>query len=235
MFRQCHITVVIPALDEQASIGTVIQEIPNYVDQIIVVDNNSQDATRAIAETAGARVIGESHKGYGRACLTGIEAAGETDIIAFINGGYSDYPADLNSLIEPVAAGECDLAIGCRRDVCGVPKGRFRHQHWGTKLACWTIWLLYRYRVEDMGPLRCISLSALKHLRMQDEDFGWTAEMQLKSLQSGQVIMQVPVRYRKRIGRSKISGTVTGTIKAALKIFYWIFRLAVQPYSPRYF
>ena len=229
MIDRCHITVIIPALNEQASIGAVIEELPDYVDQIIVVDNHSEDATRAVAEQAGARVVAQARKGYGRACLTGIAKAGKTDIYAFINGGYSDYPDDLDGLIRPVVAGECDLAIGCRRDEPGVPKGRFKHQRLGTQMACLTIWLLHGYRFDDLGPLRCISKSALEHLKMQDENFGWTVEMQVKALRAGQTILQVPVRYRKRIGRSKISGTLQGTLRAGYKIFYWIFRLAVTP------
>ena len=229
MIDRSHITVIIPALNEQASIGAVIEEIPDYVDQIIVVDNHSKDATRAVAEQAGARVVAQARQGYGRACLTGIAKAGKTDIYAFINGGYSDYPDDLDGLIRPVVAGECELAIGCRRDAPGVPKGRFKHQRLGTRLACLTIWLLHRYRFEDLGPLRCISKAALDHLDMQDENFGWTVEMQVKALRAGQTILQVPVRYRKRIGRSKISGTLRGTLGAGYKIFFWIFRLAIAP------
>ncbi len=234
MIERRHITVIIPALNEQASIGAVIEEIPSYVDQVVVVDNDSSDATWTIAAASGARVVGESRKGYGRACLTGIQAAGNTDIFAFINGGYSDYPEDLDTLIRPVAADLCDLAIGCRRDEPGVPKGRFQHQQWGTRLACLTIWMLHRYRFEDMGPLRCISAPALAHLQMQDEDFGWTAEMQVKALKAGLRIIQVPVRYRKRIGRSKISGTVRGSLMAGYKIFFWIFRLWFAPQPARY-
>lgn len=235
MLDRRHITVIIPALNEQASIGAVIEEIPGYVDQIVVVDNDSHDATRAVAEAAGARVVGESRKGYGRACLTGIEAAGNTNVIAFINGGYSDFPEDLDDLIRPVVSGECDLAIGCRQDAPDVPKGRFKHQQWGTRLACLTIWMLYRYRFDDLGPLRCISVPALAHLQMQDENFGWTAEMQVKALKTRQRILQVPVRYRKRIGRSKISGTLRGSLMAGYKIFYWIFclRFASEPKSYR--
>lgn len=225
MIDQQHITVIIPALNEQASIERVINEIPKYTDRIIVVDNDSQDATRELSENAGARVVSEPKRGYGRACLTGIETAGNTDVIAFINGGYSDCPEDLDKLIKPVATGNCDLAIGCRRDDPLVPRGRFTHQKWGTQLVCITIRLLHGYRFEDLGPLRCISHPALLDLQMQDEDFGWTVEMQLKAAKSGKTILQVPVRYRKRVGKSKISGTVRGSLMAGCKMFYWVFRL----------
>ena len=227
MIDQCHITVIIPALNEQASIVSVISELPGYIDQIIIVDNDSSDQTRVVSENAGATVISESRKGYGRACLSGIESTGDTDIFAFINGGYSDYPEELDKLIRPVAAGRCDLAIGCREDDPAAPKGRFVHQRLGTRMACLTIRLLHGYNFADLGPLRCISRSTLAHLQMQDEDFGWTVEMQLKAARAGAVILQVPVRYRKRIGKSKISGTLRGTVMAGYKIFYWIFRLAV--------
>ena len=225
MIDQQHITVIIPALNEQASIAKVIEEIPDYVDQIIVVDNDSQDATREISENAGAEVVSEPKRGYGRACLSGIDAAGNTDVIAIINGSYSDYPDDLDKLIKPVISDNCDLAIGCRQDDPTVPRGRFTHQQLGTKLACITIRLLHGYRFEDLGPLRCISRSALMQLQMQDEDFGWTVEMQLKAAKLGQTILQIPVRCRRRVGKSKISGTVRGSLMAGYKIFYWIFKL----------
>ena len=225
MIDQQHITVIIPALNEQASIAKVIEEIPDYVDQIIVVDNDSQDATREISENAGAEVVSEPKRGYGRACLSGIDVAGNTDVIAFINGSYSDYPDDLDKLIKPVISDNCDLAIGCRQDDPTVPRGRFTHQQLGTKLACITIRLLHGYRFEDLGPLRCISRSALMQLQMQDEDFGWTVEMQLKAAKLGQTILQIPVRCRRRVGKSKISGTVRGSLMAGYKIFYWIFKL----------
>ena len=225
MIDQRHISVIIPALNEQASIAKVIEEIPDYVDQIIVVDNNSQDATREISEKAGARVVSEPKRGYGKACLTGIDAAGDSDIFAFVNGSYSDYPEDLDKLIRAVDSEKCDLAIGCRQDDPSVPRGRLTHQKLGTQLACFTIRLLHGYRFEDLGPLRCISRPALMQLQMQDEDFGWTVEMQLKAAKFGQTILQVPVRYRKRVGKSKISGTLRGSLMAGYKIFYWIFRL----------
>ncbi len=225
MIDEQHITVIIPALNEQAAIGRVINEIPNYVDRIIVVDNDSQDATQEISENAGARVVSEPKRGYGRACLTGIEAAGTTDVIAFINGSYSDYPEDLDRLIRPVVSGNCDLAIGCRQDDPSVPQGRFTHQKWGTQLVCITIRILHGYKFEDLGPLRCISRSVLLELQMQDEDFGWTVEMQLKAAKSGKTILQVPVQYRKRVGKSKISGTLRGSLMAGYKMFYWVFRL----------
>ena len=180
-----------------------------------------------MSENAGASVVSEPREGYGRACLSGIASAGDTDIFAFINGSYSDYPDDLDKLIRPVVAGRCDLAIGCRQDDAAQPKGRFAHQKLGTRMACLTIRLLHGYNFEDLGPLRCISRPLLDHIQMQDEDFGWTVEMQLKAARAGAIVLQERVRYRKRIGKSKISGTLRGSLMAGYKIFYWIFLLAV--------
>ena len=161
MLNQKHVTVIIPALNEEQSIAKVIGEIPNCVDQILVVDNDSQDATAELAEQAGARVVRESSKGYGMACLTGIRESGKTDILAFVDGGYSDYPEQLEDLIESVANNRCDLAIGCRQEDSSKPRGRFRHQKWGTKLVCLMIQLLHGFRFEDLGPMRCIKANTL--------------------------------------------------------------------------
>ena len=228
MLNQNHVTVIIPALNEEQSIAKVIGEIPNCVDQILVVDNDSQDATAELAEQAGAKVIRESRKGYGMACLTGIRESGKTDILAFVDGGYSDYPEQLEDLIESVANNRCDLAIGCRQVDSSKPRGRFRHQQWGTKLVCLTIQLLHGFRFEDLGPMRCIKESSLIHLNMEDRDFGWTVEMQLKAAKAGFTILQIPVDYRKRLGKSKISGTLKGSLMAGYKMFYWIIRLAIS-------
>ncbi|MDE0309829.1 MAG: glycosyltransferase family 2 protein [Acidiferrobacterales bacterium] len=225
MIDQQHIAVIIPALNEQASIGRVISEIPSYVDRIIVVDNDSIDATKEVSENAGAVVVDEPKRGYGKACLTGIAAAGDSDVIAFINGSYSDYPQDLDKLIRPVVSGSCDLAIGCRQDDPLAPGGRFAHQKLGTQMVCLAIRVLHGYRFEDLGPLRCISHRVLRELQMEDEDFGWTVEMQLKAAKSGKTVLQIPVQYRKRVGQSKISGTLRGSLMAGCKMFYWVFRL----------
>ncbi len=136
MINHRHITVIIPALDEEESISRVIHDIPDCVDQILVVDNASQDATAVRAAQAGARVVHEPQKGYGKACLTGILVSGDTDILAFIDGDYSDYPEDLVRLLEPVAYRQCDLSIGCRQEDGDTPGGLFRHQRWGTQMAC---------------------------------------------------------------------------------------------------
>ncbi len=221
-----HVSVIIPVLNEEQAIAKVIGDMPECVDRVIVVDNNSTDATAKVARQSGAVVVSESHAGYGPACLRGVAEAGRSDILAFVDGGCRDYPEDLVKLLKPVAYGRCDLAIGCRRDESAGSKGRKIHQHMGTSLACLMIRLIYGVRFEDLGPMRCITKKRLGQLKMRDKRFGWTTEMQLKALIHGMEIMQVPVRYRQRIGKSKISGTLSGSLMAGSDIFYWIFRLA---------
>ena len=227
MIKHQHVTVIIPALNEEKAIPEVLRNIPVCIDQTIVIDNDSTDKTAEAAVRFGAKVIREPRKGYGRACLTGIDAAGATDIFAFLDGGRRDYPDDLVELLELVANGDCQLAIGCRRDESNESRGRLAHQKLGTQLACWCINVIYGVRFSDLGPMRCIAANHLKQLGMVDENFGWTTEMQLKAHLKGMNIIEIPVRSRARIGTSKISGTVRGTMFAGCKIFYWIFRLAL--------
>ena len=233
MLNGQHITVVIPALNEENSIAAVIEDLPDCVDQVIVADSESEDATAIVAAEAGALVVSEAKRGYGNACLAGIHAAGDTDIFAFIGGGYADYPEQLRTLLEPVSLHRADLVLGCRQQDNQTKRGRFAHQQFGTHLACLMIWLIYRKRFEDLGPMRCIRSETLARINMTDRDYGWTTEMQLKALQAGAAILEMPVDCRKRIGRSKISGTIKGTLLAGYKIFYWIFRLAIFPMSRR--
>ena len=229
------ISVVIPALNEENAIAKVIADIPKtvctfdghtgaIVQEIIVVDNGSTDDTAAIAEQNGARVVAESRKGYGYACLAGI-AALETnppDIVVFLDGDYSDYPADLPRLLEPIFEGRAVLVIGARkaynaRDAL-LPQARF-----GNWLACLLIRRFYGAHYTDLGPFRAIRYSQLLALDMQDKTFGWTIEMQLKAAKQGVPVCEVPVRYRKRIGTSKITGTFTGSVKAGYKILTTLF------------
>jgi len=226
MFLDQLITVIIPALNEQEAVGKVIRELPEFIDQIIVVDNGSIDQTSRVAREAGAAVIYESKKGYGSACQAGIAAIQETDIVAFMDGDYSDYPGEIIQLIEPVARGAAALAIGSRKNSrSSLPN----HQQWGNKFACYLIRLLHGYSFEDLGPMRCLRYELLKDINMSDPDFGWTAEMQLKVSAMGQKIIQIPVNYRNRIGTSKISGTVKGSILAGYKILWWTVRLYLNP------
>ena len=189
------------------------------VQEIIVVDNGSTDDTAAIAEQNGARVVEEPRKGYGYACLAGIAALATTepDIVVFLDGDYSDYPTDLPRLLTPILEGRAGLVIGARkaynaRDAL-LPQARF-----GNWLACLLIRRFFGVHYTDLGPFRAIRYSQLLALNMQDKTFGWTIEMQLKAAKHGIPACEVPVRYRKRIGTSKITGTLTGTVKAGYKI-----------------
>ncbi len=226
MIENQHVTVIIPVLNEEQAIGNVIADVPDCVDQIVVVDGNSTDATVLAAQQSGAKAVVESKRGYGQACWRGIREAGDTDILAFIDGGRRDYPEDLLKLLMPVACGQSDLAIGCRYETSKAARGRKPHQKFGTGLACRLIRRIYGVRFEDLGPMRCLKMDTFHRLGMKDRKYGWTVEMQLKAVIGGMTILQEPVRYRQRVGKSKISGTVCGTVKAGCNIFYWIFRLA---------
>ena len=228
MYLNQHVSVVIPALNEQASIGRVIADIPDYVDQIVVVDNGSIDQTGQIAKTAGAQIVYENRKGYGSACLSGIRSLGKTDLVAFIDGDYSDFPEELTKVIDPVAKKHTGLAIGCRNNVHGKDFKLPLHQAWGNRFACFVIQLLHGYRYQDLGPMRCIRGELLDRLNMSDQNYGWTTEMQLKASGLGETVMQIPVKYRQRIGKSKISGTIKGSLLAGYKILYWTVRLSIN-------
>lgn len=217
------ISVIIPALNEQDAIGLVIRSIPKYVaDEIIVVDNGSTDNTIAMAQREGALVVRENRRGYGAACLKGIASAHEPDIVVFLDGDYSDYPEEMARIVAPIVQDTADLVIGSRMMGGGGKDVLLPQAYFGTKLAVRLIDILYHHRYTDLGPFRAIRFSALKQLDMRDMNFGWTIEMQIKAVQQGLAIMEVPVRYRTRIGSSKISGTVTGTIKAGAKILYTV-------------
>lgn len=224
------ISVVIPALNEENAIAKVIADIPKnvstpdghtgaIVQEIIVVDNGSTDNTAAIAAQNGARIVDEPRRGYGYACLAGITAleAAPPDIVVFLDGDYSDYPADLPRLLQPILEGIADLVIGARKAYNAqealLPQARF-----GNWLACLLIRRFYGVRYTDLGPFRAIRYPQLLMLNMQDKTFGWTVEMQLKAAKQAIPVCEIPVHYRKRIGTSKITGTVTGSIKAGYKI-----------------
>lgn len=220
------ISVIIPALNEEESIGQVISDIPgDIVEEIIVVDNGSNDNTVAVAERLGARVIRESLRGYGAACFRGISMLKkDTDIVVFLDGDYSDYPQDLPAVIKPIITGKADMVIGSR--MSGIrKKGALLPQAvFGNKLATFLIRLFWGYKYTDLGPFRAITYKDLLALNMVDKNFGWTVEMQIKALKKGLQIIEVPVRYRKRIGKSKITGTFSGTVRAGVKIIYTIFK-----------
>jgi len=224
--------VVIPALNEERSIGKVLADIPErFSRRVIVVDNGSTDATARVAREAGATVVREPAAGYGRACLTGLaEAAQEPPgAVIFLDADYSDDPTEMERLAAPLEAGEAELVIGSR--VLGnrepgalAPQARF-----GNWLATRLIRLFFGVRFTDLGPFRAVTWDALRRVEMADRDFGWTVELQVKAARLGIPAVEVPVSYRKRIGRSKITGTVRGTVNAGRKILWVIFREALRP------
>lgn len=222
-----HISVIIPALNEESSIAQVIAEIPDWVDRVIVADNGSTDRTAKRARHAGAVIVDAPEKGYGSACLAGIAAAGTTDIIVFLDGDLADYPDRMANLVDPVITGEAEMVIGSRVPG-GAEAGSLTFaQRFGNRLACFLIRMIWGVKYTDLGPFRAISRTGLEALNMQDRNFGWTVEMQVKAAQSGMRVIEVPVPYRKRIGVSKISGTIRGTLAAGTKIIWVILRSAL--------
>ena len=221
-----HITTIIPALNEEASIGKVIAAIPDWVTEIIVVDNGSSDNTVRVAADAGATVISEPRRGYGQACQTGLEhlrkAVTQPDVIVFLDADYSDYPGEMDLLVDPILSGQAALVIGSRTLRSNPRDSLTPQQRAGNSFACALIRLIWRTRFTDLGPFRAISRSALEQLDLRDRNFGWTVEMQVKASQQKLRIREVPVSYRRRIGQSKISGTVKGTVLAGSKIIYVI-------------
>ena len=222
------VKVVIPAQNEERAIGKVISEIPDWVSEVIIADNGSTDNTAQVAKDHGATVISVPEAGYGRACMGGIAAAGEYDIIVFLDGDASDYPEDMSLLVQPIRDDEADMVIGSR--VLGeLEKGSLTpQQRFGNSLACWLMKLIWKHTYTDIGPFRAISREGLEKLNMEAPTFGWTVEMQIRALKQGLRCQDAPVRYRKRIGKSKISGTVKGVIMAGVYILGTIFAEAVK-------
>lgn len=220
--------VIIPAFNESKSIGRVIADIPNMVTEIIVVDNASTDNTGDFAKEKGATVLRENRKGYGYSCLKGIDyiskKANEKDIIVFLDGDYSDFPGEIGMLITPISSNGYDMVIGSR--VLGErQKGSMLFQQIaGNWLATKLIKLLYKAHFTDLGPFRAITWNALQQINMKDKTFGWTVEMQVKAAKLKLKFTEIPVSYRKRIGVSKVSGTIKGTIMAGYKILLTIFK-----------
>jgi glycosyltransferase involved in cell wall biosynthesis len=220
------IGVVIPALNEVRSIGLVVRAIPSWVDRIIVVDNGSSDGTGAAAQALGATVVVESERGYGAACLAGIAAVGAVDIIVFLDADNSDDPSEMALLVDPIIAGTAAFVVGSRRLGNCEPGALTPQQRFGNALACWLMARIWGRRHTDLGPFRAIRRTALQELGMRDRDFGWTVEMQIEAAVRGIPVTEVPVSYRKRIGTSKISGTVRGVVLAGTKILWVIGRSA---------
>ena len=214
------IAVIIPALDEEEAIGHVLEEIPDVVTAVTVADNGSTDRTAEVARAAGARVVTETRRGYGRACLAGLGAETDADVIVFLDADRSDYPEEIHLLLAPILAGNADFALGYR---CGV--GRPLSARLGTAFCVSLINLIWRTQYRDLGPFRAITRSALERLRMADQTWGWTIEMQVKAAEAGLRTQEVPVRQRPRIGHSKISGTVLGTLRAGFRMIVTIWSL----------
>jgi glycosyltransferase involved in cell wall biosynthesis len=224
------VDVVIPALDEEASLPLVLAALaglPRPVRRVVVADNGSADGTARVAAAGGAIVVAAPRRGYGSACLAGLDHLrrhGPPDVVVFVDADYSDHPEELPRLVEPLLAGDADLVIGSR--VLGrrergalLPQARA-----GNLVACLLIRLLYGHRYTDLGPFRAARWEALERLGMSDPDFGWTAEMQVKALAAGLRVAEVPVSYRRRLGVSKITGTVSGTLRAGYKILWTVLR-----------
>jgi glycosyltransferase involved in cell wall biosynthesis len=228
--------VVIPALDEERSLPRVLAEIPkSLVSEVVVVDNGSRDRTADVARDAGATVVSEPRSGYGQACLAGIAhlAANPPDVVIFIDGDYSDRAAEMVDLVKPLVEDRADFVVGSRVLGRREPGALAPHARWGNCLASFLIRLLYGYRFTDLGPFRAIRYRTLLSLEMQDRDYGWTAEMQAKAARAGVRSLEVPVSYHRRIGKSKITGTVRGTVLAGYKIITTILRIRLAtPAAP---
>jgi len=233
MREGARIGVVIPALNEAKSIGKVLSAIPDWVDTVVVADNGSTDDTAEIARSHGAMLVSEARRGYGAACLTGIAALDDPDVTVFMDGDYSDYPEEMNLLVDPIIHDQADLVagsrvLGRREDGSLTPQARF-----GNWLACSLIRLFWRSKYTDLGPFRAIRSSTLKGLKMQDPNYGWVVEMQIKATMKASKVLEVPVSYRCRIGQSKVSGTIRGVVGAGTKILLTIFRAALGQLHPR--
>lgn len=222
------IDVIIPAYNEEKSIPKVIAEIPKFVRHIVVANNNSTDQTGKVAEAAGARVVFEAQKGYGKACLTAMDWIKkqeiQPDIVVFLDGDYSDYPEEMKDLVQPILDGKADMVIGSRalgqREIGSMTFP----QVFGNWLATKMMKYMQGAKFSDLGPFRAIVWKKLLDINMVDQNFGWTIEMQIKAHKAGLRYTEVPVNYRKRIGVSKVSGTVKGVIGAGYKIIFTIFK-----------
>ncbi len=229
-----NIRVIIPAYNEEDSIEKVINDIPSSVHEIIVVSNNSSDNTERNALRAGATVLKEARKGYGYACLKGLEYIArlkgdeQTDIVVFLDGDYSDYPEQMTELITPIIKDNIDFVIGSRVKYLREAGSMTPQQVFGNWLATFLMKLFFGAKFTDLGPFRAIKYNKLLQLGMQDKTYGWTVEMQLKAIKQQLSYVEIPMKYRNRIGVSKVSGTLKGTILAGVKILGWIFKYSFK-------
>jgi glycosyltransferase involved in cell wall biosynthesis len=226
------IKVIIPAYNEQDSIAKVIKDIPQIVDEIIVISNNSTDDTEINAQNAGATVLIERLKGYGYACLKGMDYIAKQktkpEIVVFLDGDYSDYPEQLTEIIDPIIKNNIDFVIGSRIKELREVGSMTPQQIFGNWLATSLMKLFFGAKFTDLGPFRAIKYNKLLNLKMEDKTYGWTVEMQLKALKQKLNYVEVPMKYRNRIGVSKVSGTVKGSIFAGIKILSWIFKYSFK-------
>ena len=226
------IKVIIPAFNEESSIDNVIREIPSVVDEIIVVNNGSTDTTAVVAKKAGATVLNEPQKGYGYACLKGIKYLEnqeiKPEIVVFLDGDFSDYPEELIKLVAPIIDNDIDFVIGARVKEIREANSMTPQQIFGNWLATTLMKLMFNATFTDLGPFRAIKYQKLLELEMVDKTYGWTVEMQLKSIKRNLTYIEVPVKYKQRIGTSKVSGTIKGTIFAGFKILSWIFKYSFK-------
>jgi len=222
------IDVVIPAFNEEQSLPLVLADIPRPpVRRIVVANNRSTDRTAEVAQAGGAEVVAAPIPGYGSACLAALahlRASGPPEIVVFLDGDYSDHPEELPDLVAPILSGDADAVIGSRTLGHRERGALLPQARMGNLVACTLIRLLYRHRYTDLGPFRAIRWSAFERLAMRDPNFGWTAELQVKALRHGMTVVEVPVSYRKRVGVSKITGTLKGTLLAGYKILLTVFR-----------
>ena len=226
------IKVIIPAYNEADSIVNVIKDIPQVVNEVIVVNNNSTDNTEINAKKAGATVLTENKKGYGYACLKGMHYISnletKPDIIVFLDGDYSDYPEELTKVVNPIIEDDIDFVIGARVKQLREQGSMTPQQIFGNWLATFLMKLFFNAKFTDLGPFRAIKYDKLLALNMEDKTYGWTVEMQLKVLKQKLTYIEIPVRYKQRIGVSKVSGTIKGTIFAGVKILGWIFKYSFK-------
>jgi glycosyltransferase involved in cell wall biosynthesis len=221
--------VIIPALNEERSLPLVLRDLPrDRIREVLIVDNGSTDDTAAVANRMGATVVHESRRGYGRACLTGIETLARRkpppEVVVFLDADYSDHPDELVRVVQPIAEGQAEIVVGSRVLGQRTPGALLPQARFGNWLAARLIRWRYGLPVTDLGPFRAIRWETLVRLRMSDPDFGWTAEMQVKAARDGVRYLEVPVSYRRRIGVSKITGTISGSVRAGWKILYTIYR-----------
>lgn len=223
-----YIRVIIPAFNEEGSIAKVINAIPAHIAEVIVVDNQSTDATATKAKKAGATVLYESRMGYGFACLKGLaylkDLPEPTDIVVFLDGDYSDYPEEMDTILAPILEDDLDFVIGARVKSKREAGSMTFPQVFGNWLATRLMRLFFNAKFTDLGPFRAIKYKKLLDLEMQDKTYGWTVEMQLKALRQELTYTEVEIKYRNRIGESKVSGTVKGAVMAGVKILGWIFK-----------